>query len=434
MTTKLTIHRGTNEIGGTCVEIETEGTRILLDFGMPLVNKQGGSFNFKQYKDLSTSELISKGVLPNIQGAYFESPSIDGVIISHPHTDHFGLMQYLNKDIPVYLGRATHEILKLNNIFINQNNSVNKPHYFEKEISFQIGDIRIVPYWNDHSAFDTYSFHIEAKGKSIFYSGDFRGHGRKEKAYKWFLENAPKGIDSLLIEGTTIGRKTVRFKTEYEIETELVKIFEESNFINYVYTSSQNIDRIVTLYRACLRSGRTLVVDVYTANVLDRLSEFAKLPSPLKGYNNLKVLFTSRLTKKLFHQGYGDLANKFAKCKISKEQISAKPMDHVVIVRPSMKVDLERISTTKGTLIYSMWEGYKKQPTTKDFLNWLVSKNFTIKDIHTSGHADISTLKEYADSINPRNIIPIHTFNKKDYSTIFNQPVIELNDKEMYKI
>ena len=165
-----------------------------------------------------------------------------------------------------------------------------------------------------------------------------------------------------------------------------------------------------------------------------RLSEFAKLPSPLKGYDRLKVLFTSRLTKKLHHQGYGDLASKFARWKISKEHISAKPMDYVVIVRPSMKVDLERISTTQGTLIYSMWEGYKKQPATKEFLDWLVSRNFTIKDIHTSGHADISTLKEYADSISPGNIIPIHTFNKKDYSTIFNQPVIELNDKETIAI
>ena len=28
--------------------------------------------------------------------------------------------------------------------------------------------------------------------------------------------------------------------------------------------------------------------------------------------------------------------------------------------------------------------------------------------------ADIETLKEFADSINPKSIIPIHTFNKQD--------------------
>ena len=29
------IHRGTKEIGGSCVEVWTESTRILLDFGIP---------------------------------------------------------------------------------------------------------------------------------------------------------------------------------------------------------------------------------------------------------------------------------------------------------------------------------------------------------------------------------------------------------------
>jgi len=40
------IHRGTKEIGGSCVEIWTESTRIVVDFGMPLVkpaNKKKGS-------------------------------------------------------------------------------------------------------------------------------------------------------------------------------------------------------------------------------------------------------------------------------------------------------------------------------------------------------------------------------------------------------
>jgi ribonuclease J len=36
---KFKIHRGTKEIGGSCVEVWTENTRILLDFGMPLVEK-----------------------------------------------------------------------------------------------------------------------------------------------------------------------------------------------------------------------------------------------------------------------------------------------------------------------------------------------------------------------------------------------------------
>ncbi len=61
------IHRGTKEIGGSCVEMWTENTKILLDFGMPLVEKDGKEFNFSKYKSLKSRELVKEGVLPNIK-------------------------------------------------------------------------------------------------------------------------------------------------------------------------------------------------------------------------------------------------------------------------------------------------------------------------------------------------------------------------------
>lgn len=33
---ELYIHRGSKEIGGTCLEIEHEGKRLLIDLGLPL--------------------------------------------------------------------------------------------------------------------------------------------------------------------------------------------------------------------------------------------------------------------------------------------------------------------------------------------------------------------------------------------------------------
>ena len=46
---KIIIHRGTHEIGGSCVEIQSKKSRILIDIGMPLVKKDGDRFNFKEY-------------------------------------------------------------------------------------------------------------------------------------------------------------------------------------------------------------------------------------------------------------------------------------------------------------------------------------------------------------------------------------------------
>ena len=69
---------------------------------------------------------------------------------------------------------------------------------------------------------------VEAEGKSLIYSGDFREYGRKQKAFQWFLDNAPEDIDVLLLEGTVLDRglkgKGVReFKSETEIEDETGK-------------------------------------------------------------------------------------------------------------------------------------------------------------------------------------------------------------------
>ena len=110
------IHHGTKEIGGSCVEVWTENTKILLDFGMPLVEKDGKEFDFGKYKTSKPTKLVEKGVLPNIEGLYDNSKNlIDGVIISHPHQDHYGLANYINDDVQYYLGEATHKIIKHNN-------------------------------------------------------------------------------------------------------------------------------------------------------------------------------------------------------------------------------------------------------------------------------------------------------------------------------
>ena len=61
---QVCIHRGTKEIGGTCVELESCGQRIVLDIGLPLdvVDRDGS-------------------LLPSVAG--FEAPdaTLLGVII-----------------------------------------------------------------------------------------------------------------------------------------------------------------------------------------------------------------------------------------------------------------------------------------------------------------------------------------------------------------
>lgn len=433
---KFKIHRGTKEIGGSCVEIWTESTRILLDFGMPLVEKDGREFDFAKYKTLKTSELVSKGILPNIEGLYDSSKDlINGVIISHPHQDHYGLTNFINDNVQYYLGEATHKIIELNNLFTPQEIQLKNTNYFEKEKIFKIGDISITPYWADHSAFDAYSFLVEADGKSLFYSGDFRSHGRKAKAFYWFTHNAPQNVDYLLLEGTTISRDNKPFKTEPETENELVEVFKQKGKVNLIYTSGQNIDRLTSIYRACKRTGKIFVVDVYVAKVLKELSKYAGIPYPSDDFENLKVMFPKYTSDRLSREGNEKILYQFTKFKITKEEINNQSEKVVMIVRPSMQIDLDRVNGIEGgNLIYSMWEGYLQKSNTKKFIDYLTNRKFSIHKIHTSGHADTKTLKKMVEAIKPKNIVPIHTFEGAKYKDIFNEPIVELKDEETREI
>ena len=66
---KICIHRGTREIGGTCIELEAEGRRIALDVGLPLDAPDEGH----------------ESLLPAVPGFREPDDSLLGVVISHAH-------------------------------------------------------------------------------------------------------------------------------------------------------------------------------------------------------------------------------------------------------------------------------------------------------------------------------------------------------------
>ena len=93
---RVCIHRGTKEIGGTTVELEADGARLLLDCGLPL--------------DVEDGDPIP---LPAVAGVGEPDPALLGVVLSHGHRDHWGLLAHVRPDLPIYMGEATERILSL---------------------------------------------------------------------------------------------------------------------------------------------------------------------------------------------------------------------------------------------------------------------------------------------------------------------------------
>jgi ribonuclease J len=429
---KFTIHRGTQEIGGSCVEVWTDTTRLVIDLGMPLVGLDQSKFESRSIEGQNIDELRQQGILPNIEGLYKGGGTVS-LILSHAHQDHYGLMNYIHDSCPVYLGEATHRLVELTNLVLNKKWSIKNPQHFRSGESFRIGNIDITPFLMDHSAFDAYAFLIEADGNSIFYSGDFRTHGRKAGAIKWLEKKVKPDIDYLLLEGTTIGRSDIRMLSEDEIETEFTRTFKETDGLNLVYSSGQNIDRLVSIYRACIKANKTLAVDFYIANVLKELAAFAKVPYPSKEYPKISVFYPYRLSRMISRQGNANLLYRFRSFKITRDQIDEKHRDIVMIVRPSMKSDLELMKNLDGaTFTYSLWSGYKKEGATKEFIEYLTSRGVAQKSIHTSGHADRAGLQQMIDILQPKHLVPMHTFEGDQYADIFEEEnVLRINDGQV---
>jgi len=416
---QITIYRGTKEIGGTLIEVQTDTTRILIDAGYPLFlnNEPIGDDIAK----LPHIELLKLGVLPKIERLYaWDSAGFDAVLISHAHIDHYGLLQYINSAIPVYMSAGTKSLIQISRRFGICNSLNLEVRNFDMYQPFQIGNIKIKPYLMDHSAFDAAAFEITTEGKTVIYSGDFRGHGRKPVCLARFIEIAKKQPDILLIEGSILGRLDEQIMTEGNLEDTVVERLKGLNSPLLFQCSSQNIDRLVSFYRATLRLKRTFIVDIYTANVLYELRQLGNnLPYPSREYPNIKVFFPYRLTQKIFNDIGEEYARRFSEYHISRERLKKTQNSIIMACRPSMRMDIGKCGLRNGVFLYSLWKGYRDSTYQQMFEKSLADAGFSLETLHTSGHATIFDIKRVINGLHPQKLIPIHTMHPKaflDYS------------------
>jgi len=403
---KTIIHRGTHEVGGSCIQVMSGNSSIIIDAGLPLSFTQGDRKDNYLPQPLF-NDLLSGKVRP------------DAVFLSHAHLDHYGLVSFLPSDIPIYCGKTTEKLMELSSLLSPSKNLPLQVTHFQSNKEIKLGPFIITPYLVDHSAMDAYAFLIEAEGKTLFYTGDFRGHGRKKWLFEEFIKNPP-AIDVLMMEGTMVGpRSNEKFSTETELEKTFTDVMQKCTGTVFVTAASQNIDRLVTIFRAAKRSGRKLIIDLYTAEVLDSLTDYPRLPKTC--WPRIRVAYSKALVDRLENAGRRDIMEKYLKNGIRWTTINEKPHEFVVLCRQSVFTPIKKhLDIQKSAWVYSMWTGYlERSGPLKSMKIYFDDHGVEYHYIHSSGHARLADLKRFVKGVKPETIIPIHTYHPELFRDFF---------------
>ncbi len=166
---KIIFHGAAREVGKSCIEIQTEGKRYIMDAGV---------------KFTSYGNEYPRG-LDKIH-------DLDGVFLSHAHLDHSGalpLLEHKNLKCPIYVTPLTWKItnLLLQDSYHLENLKHLHPCYVERDINKLKHDLRFIQYDKEYETHDgkvkfTYinsghipggaSILIKAEGKTLLYTAD----------------------------------------------------------------------------------------------------------------------------------------------------------------------------------------------------------------------------------------------------------------------
>lgn len=370
-----------------------------------------------------------------MQGLSDRGPGLLGVVVSHAHLDHYGLLPLAAPDLPVYIGEASARILA-EAAFFSPAGLVLRPKGFLRDREpLEVGPFRITPYLVDHSAYDAYALLVEAEGRRLFYSGDLRAHGRKPGAFRRLLQNPPRNVDVLLLEGTRVtdvgedGRSTL---SEADLEVALAERFRATEGLGIVLASGQNLDRLVTAYRAARRAGRTLVVDLYTAT-LARATGRPTMPQP--GTHDVRVYVPNRQRLLVKRSGEFERTRRIARRRVYLEDLRASSREFALLAQTSTLAELDRGGCLDGaSATWSMWAGYLDADSGRRVRKLLEQCGVPLRVLHASGHASVNDLRRLAQAIAPRRVVPVHTAAPARYREVIT-PTAELRqDEEWWEV
>ena len=417
---KLTIHRGSDQIGGCITEYELDCWKLFVDFGDQL---PGAPKNEEPLQ---------------IDGLNCGDTSKSALLITHYHGDHIGNLAEADPSIPVYIGHTAQDIFcKLQRRLTHINGEAGEKatdvldrckrvNTFLDGEKFSFGPFVIEPVKMDHSAYDAYGFVIENKDNDediVFHTGDFRTHGICGGQFYERIENLPS-VKAIVCEGTNIERDEKPAEPEFLVEQRFEELFKENKY-NVVFVSSTNIDRLFGIYRAASAADRPLLMDEYQFEIMKSVigqEDWSRCGTDWEEYIDEKgeehsvpvdhcYEFDKGMPIVLRYDKTSKDAPKFFISDQLQRLINWKGCVLLARSTPQFTSLIKSFSKSKTKKYLSMWKGYLnlESPAYNAYLAKAVGEEYEY--VHTSGHADPDTLEQLFMKVDAEMIIPMHTSN-----------------------
>lgn len=411
----IKVHRGLEQIGGCITEISTATSRVFIDFGQNLPGN--GEATTPEQDKLMVERIFATNTKTH-----------EAVFYTHGHEDHVGLFEFIPPYVPQYMSDGTKKLLLIkygilkeglelsleqlqddetfnkeqyDEVFVQKANTENKINIIAKMNSWAranprkmpsyitIGDIKITPFFSCHSIYDSHMFLIEADGKRIWHTGDYRAHGYMGKGLIPTLRNYATNIDTLITEGTMLNRNDECIH-ECKVSEKMANVMKAFKYV-FVLASATDIERLASIKNATSEAKKALYI----------CSKFMA---------STMSLFTERESE----QSHGLFS--FSPCMLRLNGLKRIKNKGFVLVAGTSQISrveelLKELPVEETLLIYSSWEGYYTipeqiavNPSYKKFRELF----FNVVDIHTSGHADKTTIQKVIDVVKPQKTIFIH--------------------------
>jgi ribonuclease J len=424
----LIIHRGSHQIGGMCIEVEIGGTRLIIDTGTPLpdIHAEG--------------RPITEGGLPVVKGLFEgDDPGVAGVLLTHSHGDHSGLLNRVHSSIPLHLTKGASQMVLAATLFANGERGAGQKRQertIEPQQPFRIGPFLVTAFSVDHSGYGACAFVIEGGGRRIIYSGDLRMHGpHRGKMLRMLDHPLWQEPDVLMMEGTLLGKSSVGEATEEFVQTKVREDLEKCEGLGLLMFSPQNVDRLVGMWRAVKASGRVLVVDAYTLFVLHCVWRDAKLPNPFEPENGVRVWFPDGFQERAKLKMLMKVADRLPAIKVELSELLERPSDYALVFREWMADRFPAMVKVARLVVYSYWSGYLETERFRGLKRRMEGEGIRWVHRHASGHIRHDDLLAFVRRVRPKTLVPVHTETGDDFARFLpEQAICRLKDGQVYEV